>query len=124
MAPLLDEFLFWSAIVPDAPDGSMPAGLAALHQAFANLEAVMAASGGATADVSHVSVYLGSWDIHDDMGDTWVVTFLTRTAAQHARRSITRACPSSCTPTPCWAARGRTSRLRAWLTAIPSRWGR
>jgi 2-iminobutanoate/2-iminopropanoate deaminase len=75
MAALLNEFLFSSAIVPDAPDGSMPQGLAAVHQAFANLEAVMAAAGGGPADVSHVSVYLGRWDIHDDMVDTWVATF-------------------------------------------------
>lgn len=75
MAALLDEFLFSSAIVPDAPDGSMPEGIAAVHQAFANLEAVMAAAGAGTPDVSHVSVYLGRWDIHDDMVDTWVATF-------------------------------------------------
>jgi hypothetical protein len=52
MAAQLEEFLFSSAIVPDAPDGSTPEGLAAVHQAFANLEAVMV--GGATADMSRV----------------------------------------------------------------------
>lgn len=75
MGALLDEYLFSSAVVPDAPDGSMPQGIAAVHQAFANLTALLAAAGARPEDVSHVSVYLGRWDIHDDMVDTWVETF-------------------------------------------------
>lgn len=75
MGARLDEYLFSSAVVPDAPDGSQPEGIAAVHQAFANLEALLDAAGGGPDDASHVNVYLGRWDIHDDMVDTWVTTF-------------------------------------------------
>lgn len=75
MGARLDEYLFSSAVVPDAPDGSQPAGIAAIRQVFANLEALLAAAGGTADDVSHLSVYLGRWDLHDDMVDTWVSTF-------------------------------------------------
>jgi enamine deaminase RidA (YjgF/YER057c/UK114 family) len=75
MGALLDDHLFSSAIVPDAPDGSMPQGIAAVHQAFANLTTLLKVADATEADVSHVSVYLGRWDIHDDMVDTWIATF-------------------------------------------------
>jgi enamine deaminase RidA (YjgF/YER057c/UK114 family) len=75
MGALLDEYLFSSAIVPDAPSGEQPDGIDAVHQAFANLRSLVAAAGATVQAVSHVSVYLGRWDIHDDMVDTWVSTF-------------------------------------------------
>jgi 2-iminobutanoate/2-iminopropanoate deaminase len=75
MGARLDEYLFSSAVVPDAPDGSQPEGLAAIHQAFANLEALLDAAGAGPDDASHLSVYIGRWDLHDDMVDTWVSAF-------------------------------------------------
>lgn len=75
MGARLDEYLFSSAVVPDAPDGGAPEGIAAIHQAFANLESLLAAAGGGPDDASHVSVYIGRWDLHDDMVDTWVSAF-------------------------------------------------
>ncbi|GAA5201350.1 hypothetical protein GCM10023322_81180 [Rugosimonospora acidiphila] len=75
MGARLDEYLFSSAIVPDLPGGGQPEDIAAIRQAFTNLESLLAAAGATTRDVSHVSVYLGRWDIHDDMVDTWVATF-------------------------------------------------
>lgn len=75
MGALLDNHLFSSAIVPDAPDGSMPEGIAAVQQAFANLVSLLKVGGATESDVSHVNVYLGRWDIHDDMVDSWIATF-------------------------------------------------
>jgi 2-iminobutanoate/2-iminopropanoate deaminase len=75
MGARLDEYLFSSAVVPDAPGGGQPEGIAAVHQAFANLEALLAAAGAGPDDASHLNVYLGRWDIHDDMVDTWVGAF-------------------------------------------------
>jgi 2-iminobutanoate/2-iminopropanoate deaminase len=75
MGALLDEYLFSSAVVPDYPGGGQPEGIAAVHQAFANLESLLAAADAGPDDASHVNVYLGRWDIHDDMVDTWVATF-------------------------------------------------
>jgi 2-iminobutanoate/2-iminopropanoate deaminase len=75
MGVRLDHYLFSSAVVPDAPDGGQPEGIAAIHQAFANLEALLDAAGVGPDGASHVNVYLGRWDIHDDMVDTWVATF-------------------------------------------------
>jgi enamine deaminase RidA (YjgF/YER057c/UK114 family) len=75
MGALVGRHLFSSAIVADAPDGSAPAGLAAIRQAFGNLTALLAAAGGSLDDVANVWIYLGLWDMHDDMVDTWVETF-------------------------------------------------
>ncbi|GIH17798.1 RidA family protein [Rugosimonospora africana] len=75
MGARLDEYLFSSAIVPDAPSGEQPEGIPAVHQAFANLRCLAEVAGGTVDDIAHVSVYLGRWDIHDDMVDTWVSTF-------------------------------------------------
>lgn len=75
MGARLGEYLFSSAVVPDAPGGGQPEGIAAIHQAFANLEALLEAAGAGPDDASHVNVYLGRWDLHDDMVDTWVAAF-------------------------------------------------
>lgn len=76
MGALVGRHLFSSAIVADAPDGlAAQDGLPAIRQAFSNLAALLAAAGGALDDVANVWVYLGLWDMHDDMVDTWVETF-------------------------------------------------
>lgn len=75
MGARLDEYLFSSAVVPDTPGGGRPEGLAAIHQVFANLEALLDAAGAGPDDASHVNVYIGRWDLHDDMVDTWVAAF-------------------------------------------------
>jgi 2-iminobutanoate/2-iminopropanoate deaminase len=75
MGALVGRHLFSSAIVADAPDGSAPGGLAAIHQAFDNLAALVTAAGGTLDDIANVWVYLGLWDLHDYMVDTWVETF-------------------------------------------------
>ena len=75
MGALVGRHLFSSAIVPDAPDGSHPDGIDAIHQAFANLTSLVTAAGGSLDDVANLWVYLGRWDLHDDMVDTWVDTF-------------------------------------------------
>jgi 2-iminobutanoate/2-iminopropanoate deaminase len=75
MGVRLGEYVFSSAVVPDAPGGGHPEGIAAIHQAFANLESLLDAAGAGPDDASHVNVYLGRWDLHDDMVDTWVAAF-------------------------------------------------
>jgi enamine deaminase RidA (YjgF/YER057c/UK114 family) len=75
MGALLGSCLYSSAIVADAPSGTMPNGIDAIRQAFGNLTSLLSVAGGTLADVAHVSVYLGRWDLHDDMVDTWVETW-------------------------------------------------
>lgn len=47
----------------------------AIQQVFRNARALMEAAGGSLDDVQNVWVYLGMWDLHDDMVDTWVESF-------------------------------------------------
>ncbi len=75
MGAVVGRHLFSSAIVPDSPGGGQPDGLAAIRQAFSNLAALLAAAGGRLDDVANLWVYLGRWDLHEDMVDTWVGTF-------------------------------------------------
>lgn len=75
MGAVLGPFAFSSAIVPDAPGGTIPDGLGAIHQSFENLHAFVEAAGGTLDDVANLWVYLGRWDLHDYMVDTWVETF-------------------------------------------------
>jgi 2-iminobutanoate/2-iminopropanoate deaminase len=75
MGAVVGGHLFSSAIVPDAPGGGQPEGVAAIRQAFGNLAALLAAAGGSLDDVASLWVYLGRWDLHEDMVDTWVSTF-------------------------------------------------
>lgn len=75
MGAVLGRYVFSSAIVPDAPDGTVPDGLGAIHQSFENLGAFVGAAGGSLDDVANLWVYLGRWDLHDYMVDTWVDTF-------------------------------------------------
>lgn len=75
MGAVIGERLWSSAIVPDRPGGGAPQGIAAIHQAFDNLQALVEAAGGSLSNVSNLWVYLGRWDCHDDMVDRWVETF-------------------------------------------------
>lgn len=75
MGASVGNLLLSSAIGSQSPSGSHPEGVAAIRQAFDNLTAFVQAAGGTLDSIANVSVYLGRWDLHDDMVDTWVGTF-------------------------------------------------
>jgi 2-iminobutanoate/2-iminopropanoate deaminase len=75
MAVRMGRYLFSSVIPADVPGGGTVHGVDAIHQVFANMQAVVEAAGATQADVQNVWVYLGMWDLHDDMVDTWVASF-------------------------------------------------
>jgi len=75
MAVRMGRYIFSSVIPADVPGGGSVDGVDAIHQVFANMRAVVEAAGGTLADVQNVWVYLGMWDLHDDMVDTWVASF-------------------------------------------------
>jgi 2-iminobutanoate/2-iminopropanoate deaminase len=75
MAVRMGRHVFSSVIPADVPGGGTVQGVDAIHQVFANMQAVIEAAGGGLADVQNVWVYLGMWDLHDDMVDTWVESF-------------------------------------------------
>lgn len=81
MAVKMGRHVFTSVIPADVPGGGTVEGIDAIHQVFANMKAVIEAAGGTLADIQNVWVFLGMWDIHDFMVDTWVESF----PDEHAR---------------------------------------
>lgn len=75
MGARLGRYVFSSVIVPDVPGGGQAEGVEAIAQCYRNTAAFMAAAGGSLGDVSNVWTYLGRWDLHPEMVDTWVEAF-------------------------------------------------
>lgn len=69
------KLLVSSAIGSQSPSASQPEGVAAIRQAFDNLIAFVESAGGTADNIANVSVFLGRWDLHEDMVDVWVETF-------------------------------------------------
>lgn len=75
MGARLGPHLFSSVIPPDVPGGGTVTGEAAIEQVFRNAAALVTEAGGSPRDVHNVWVYLGMWDLHPEMVDTWVAAF-------------------------------------------------
>jgi enamine deaminase RidA (YjgF/YER057c/UK114 family) len=75
MGAAVGDLLLSSAIGSQSPSGSQPEGVPAIRQAFENLIAFAESAGGTANDIANVSVFLGRWDLHEDMVDIWVETF-------------------------------------------------
>jgi enamine deaminase RidA (YjgF/YER057c/UK114 family) len=71
----LGGYFFSSAITSDAPTGGRPEGAEGITQTWRNLESFVAAAGGTLDDVLNVWVFLGQWELHDEMVQGWVDLF-------------------------------------------------
>jgi 2-iminobutanoate/2-iminopropanoate deaminase len=75
MGARLGRYVYSSVIGSDLPNSGRAVRVAAIQQVYQNTAAFMDAAGGTMSDIANVWTYLGMWDLHPEMVDTWVDNF-------------------------------------------------